>query len=281
MEGNLENNLAMYKLKGKVYAIPPIDETLTKQGYAADSKVVGEALGTRVKTSEIVDNLTSEDVDKPLSARQGKIIKEQIDKINLSQAGTVGYNNSISGLNATNMQSGLDEVAQIAKDALPKSGGKLEGELQVGKADNGYGSLMKNHSAKEDYGTQLIDVAKNGRTAKLSISALLGTLAYVDEEGNIRNIYHEGTKPFGNYIGNGSARPRTVATKGIGIVLVVYCSSHIALVTPKGALVVDLTTREISWMDSAKVLYANGNLAIETANAAFNTNGTTYYYQAI
>ena len=281
MEGNLENNLAMYKLKGKVYAIPQIDETLTKQGYAADSKVVGEALGTRVKTSEIVDNLTSEDVDKPLSARQGKIIKEQIDKINLSQAGTVGYNNSISGLNATNMQSGLDEVAQIAKDALPKSGGKLEGELQVGKADNGYGSLMKNHSAKEDYGTQLIDVAKNGRTAKLSISALLGTLAYVDEEGNIRNIYHEGTKPFGNYIGNGSARPRTVATKGIGIVLVVYCSSHIALVTPKGALVVDLTTREISWMDSAKVLYANGNLAIETANAAFNTNGTTYYYQAI
>jgi hypothetical protein len=46
MDGNVENNQAESNLKGKVIQVPLVDETLSKAGYAADAKVVGEALGS-------------------------------------------------------------------------------------------------------------------------------------------------------------------------------------------------------------------------------------------
>lgn len=44
MEGMLENNQPFSELKGKVVAIPGIDDTLTKKGYCADAKATGEEL---------------------------------------------------------------------------------------------------------------------------------------------------------------------------------------------------------------------------------------------
>lgn len=82
MEGNAEN-VVTPELKGKLIAIPSVDPTLSKEGHSADAKVVGDALNARVKTDDIVDDLTSELANKPLSARQGKVIKEQLDRINI------------------------------------------------------------------------------------------------------------------------------------------------------------------------------------------------------
>jgi hypothetical protein len=39
-------NMSNEGLKGRVHAIPQIDETLTKEGYGADAKVVGDKLKT-------------------------------------------------------------------------------------------------------------------------------------------------------------------------------------------------------------------------------------------
>lgn len=83
----------------------------------------------------------------------------------------------------------------------------------------------------------------------------------------------------GDYVGDGTSSPRTVATNGTGGLLVVQCSAYVSLVTPNGALVVKLSDGTISWMD--KVSYVKGNLDIETDSEAFNANSTTYYYQVI
>ena len=98
MDGNLENNQTLNALKGKVISVPVVDATLTKEGYAADSKTTGDALNVRVKKADIVDNLTSELTDAPLSARQGKVIKEMLTDLSISTAGISGYDNEESGI---------------------------------------------------------------------------------------------------------------------------------------------------------------------------------------
>lgn len=295
MEGTLENGQAYYNLKGKIVSIPQVDDTLTKKGYSADAKKVGEEFDERVKYADIIDNLTTVEAKKALSANQGKLLKDMIDKINLSQAATVGYDNKTSGLESTNMQEAIDEVANDLKDAkdaldnideslddyLPKSGGMVEGAVRVRNADNGYGQLMKNNSADADYGTQLSDTSKDGETAKVSISALLGTLTYTDANQNIRDIHHEGNKPFGSYTGNGSAVTQTIDTQGIGRLAIVYNKDNFSFVTPQGALSVDTSAGEIKWIESSKVYFLNGTLGITTTSEAFNVADKEYYYQVI
>lgn len=300
MDGNVTENEVMNEITGKVAKIPRIDNTLTKEGYAADSKKTGDELAERVKKTDIADNLTTDDATKPLSAKQGVEIKRQLDSINLSQAGTVGYNNGTSGLSATNMQSAIDELASntttmndtienhattldnLDDNYIPTNGGGLvNGSVKVRNADNGYGEVSKNNSSEADYGTQLLDVRKDGKSAKVSVSAATGLLTYTDVDSNIRGIHHEGNKPFGEYVGNGSATPRAVATKGIGRMLLLYCSTRQAYVTPKGADVIDLTTGERSWIDSSKINFLSGNLNISTANEAANKANETYYYQVL
>lgn len=77
MEASLESK----ELKGKILTIPRIDKTLTKEGYAADAKVTGEAIEKMVKKVDIVNDLETEDPNKPLSAMQGVALKELIDAL--------------------------------------------------------------------------------------------------------------------------------------------------------------------------------------------------------
>lgn len=87
MAGNVENNQAMNQLKGNVFVIPSVDSTLSKEGYAADAKATGDGLAARVKTADIVDNLVSTEADKPLSAKQGALLKKQIDELSAKLEG--------------------------------------------------------------------------------------------------------------------------------------------------------------------------------------------------
>lgn len=50
--------------------------------YSIEADVVGDALeSVFLKNNDIVDNLTTNDATKPLSAKQGKILKDMIDGI--------------------------------------------------------------------------------------------------------------------------------------------------------------------------------------------------------
>lgn len=281
VEGNVKENNSLRNLKGKITTVPQLDDTLSKSGHSADAKAVGEALEERVRKSDIIDSLTSDATDRPLSANQGSVLKKMIGDINLSEAGTVGYDNLASGLTSTNMQSAIDEVAEISKGALPKTGGMVDGKLQVRSANNGHGEVAKNNSATTDYGTYMADVTKAGKSAKVSVSAELNLLTYTDPNGQIRDVFHEGNKPFSSYVGNGSSNETIVDTKGVGRLILVYNANYFSFVTPEGALVVTLADRTIDWFPSTKVYYIEGKLGLHLSNDAFNKAGETYHYQAI
>ena len=81
---SLSGNIASEDTKvvrGKIHRVPAVDTTLLKQGYAADAKATGDAIEARVKKADIVDSLTSDETDKPLSARQGAELKKMIDEL--------------------------------------------------------------------------------------------------------------------------------------------------------------------------------------------------------
>lgn len=68
-------------LRGKIRHVPVIDKTFLKANQCAEAKATGEALEARVKKVDIVDSLTSDAYDKPLSARQGAELKRQLDEL--------------------------------------------------------------------------------------------------------------------------------------------------------------------------------------------------------
>ena len=49
--------------------------------------IINTALGKKVNTSDIIDDLQHTDIDKPLSAKQGKELKRLIDNISISVSG--------------------------------------------------------------------------------------------------------------------------------------------------------------------------------------------------
>lgn len=100
-------------------------------------------------------------------------------------------------------------------------------------------------------------------------------------ETNAGEYMKKSDKAFDSYAGNGSTSARTVATGGTGRLLMIYCSTHIAFVTPKGARIIDLTGGTATWADAAKAYYLNGNLFLNTDNAALNASGVSYNYQCI
>ena len=247
-------------LKGKVVSIPQIDDTLTKAGYGADSKVVGDKL---------------KEIDNKASATP--------------KASGVTYSNTTSELSAKDVQSAIDEiVAKAKKDIedlatkyLGLNGGTLKGQLAIQHCDNGHTLLNKNHSESADYGTYIADVSKDGRSAKVSVCAALNMYTFTDVDNNVLDIHHEGTKPFSEYTGNGSETERVIDTKGIGRMLMIYHGEHILLVTPKGALKVVLTDGTMAWVSSSNIYFVDGKLTIASDNEAFNKANETYYYQVI
>ena len=64
------------------YAEDLLDKTKIPNVQALDDLVaiIKTALALKVNTADIVDNLTSVDVEKPLSAKQGKVLKEITDE---------------------------------------------------------------------------------------------------------------------------------------------------------------------------------------------------------
>ena len=79
LNGNVSNKEKC--LRGKIRYIPEVDKSLTKSNQCAEAKATGEALEARVKKVDIVDVLTSDASDKPLSARQGAVLKRQLDEL--------------------------------------------------------------------------------------------------------------------------------------------------------------------------------------------------------
>lgn len=249
LEGNVEGT---NEIKGRIYTLPQADETLTKEGFAADAKATGDKF---------------------------KELEERFDNIDPHDAENVGYDNSKSGLESENMQSAIDELAENSFSA--KNGGMVNGPIHTKNADNGYASFHKNNTATTDYGVKVVDRSKDNKNAYMTICAAKGEFSYTNPDGETFDILTEECKPFKEYTGNGSATSRTVSTGGTGRLALLYCSTHCSLVTPKGAWVTTLSTGAITWIDGAKLSFINGDLLTGTANEACNKENETYYIQVV
>lgn len=80
--------------------------TITYEAQTSNKNIAVELVKAGV---DIVDNVTTNDATKALSAKQGKVLKDAIDGIDLS-ASNITYDNVETGMTATDVQDAIDEV---------------------------------------------------------------------------------------------------------------------------------------------------------------------------
>ena len=132
-------------LKGKIASLSPyaVDPTLSVEGSAADAKAVGDALEKKVGYTDIVDNLTTSDADKPLSAKQGVALKKQMDNLKaeteetVTQTQTAAQKAVSDAMKAQNSAESAQEAAEIAQEAAdtkinPDGSVPMKADLNMG-----------------------------------------------------------------------------------------------------------------------------------------------------
>lgn len=96
---------------------PTIDATLSgTSANAVQNKAIYAELEKKVNTSDIKDNLTSTDTNKPLSAAQGKALKDAIDGIN-TDIGNLGGGDMMKATYDTNNNGVVDNAEKLNGEA--------------------------------------------------------------------------------------------------------------------------------------------------------------------
>jgi hypothetical protein len=78
--------------------------------------------------------------------------------------------------------------------ALSKSGGELNGDLYIKKANNGYVMISKNHSSDADYGLDIFDYDSKGNRVRLSLKAndsIENMIGVSSNYGNYHRLFGE------------------------------------------------------------------------------------------
>ena len=92
---------------------PTIDTALSNTSTnAVQNKVIYTELGKKVNTFDIKDNLTSTDTNKPLSAAQGKALKDAIDGIT-TDIGNLGGGDMMKATYDTNNNGVVDNAEKL------------------------------------------------------------------------------------------------------------------------------------------------------------------------
>ncbi len=129
------------EIRGKISSLSPyaLDKTLSAENCAAEANAVGKALGNKLNTSSVADNLTTDSPDKVLSAKQGKLLKEAVDDLRESTSASFDVAKSSADkaqtaadnaqTAANNAQSSADNAQTTADKALLRSGGEMTGNI--------------------------------------------------------------------------------------------------------------------------------------------------------
>ncbi len=235
-------------LFGSIRQLPKTDNTLTKEGYCADAKAVGD------------------------------ILRNEQRAVNFS------YDSNGNGLNATTIQGAIDEV--VEKAILTDGGyGIIDKEHfkcmfgSNGSATHFYTDVRCHQSDTDKATLRLQTTNSDGRVALPDIIQLQdlrgGTLKQY-------RILGDHNKPTGSYTGNGSATARTINVGGIGGWLGVCSGSYIiGIITQNGAMFFNTTNSTVKCFPVAQAKYISGVLTISSADDLLNKNGSAYHYQVL
>ena len=123
-----------------------LDQLSEIVAYIKSNKELIDAITTRkVSVADIVDGLTSTAADKPLSARQGAVLRQMIENIDLPDAPVTSVNSKTGAVELT-----AEDVA-----ALPLAGGRLTGSLNLGHVQSRDSVLMTMHRQGSDGASKL------------------------------------------------------------------------------------------------------------------------------
>ncbi len=75
---------------------------------------------------------------------------------------------------------------------LPLTGGTLTDVLRFAKVSNGNGYLQKNHTADTDNGFYMVDTNKDGKLARLEVSATNQKASFTGDDRIAKELHHDG-----------------------------------------------------------------------------------------
>ena len=114
--------------------------------------------------------------------------------ITMTEPWSLGDGGGIIVLKSAAGSGDLGDITAEDIGALPITGGELSGDLYLKKCENGYGRLQKNHSDTADFGSELVDYAADGKSARLRVMASNNLPLFVDNANNQHQIYGEHNK---------------------------------------------------------------------------------------
>lgn len=128
------NNLKV--LKGKIASLSPyaVDQTFSVSGSAADAKAVGDALKKKLDKTAIADNLTTNDSDMVLSAKQGATLKKSVDnlKVNTEQSiENIEQTLTNIGVSLEGVQNSAESAQNSAENAQASAEKKIDPDGSV------------------------------------------------------------------------------------------------------------------------------------------------------
>lgn len=254
--------MSVKALQGKIVNLPKIDSTLTKEGYTADAKAIGDEIAK---------------------------LNTRFDNIDPHYAENVEYSPEASGITAETVQAALD---WIVASYLRATGGKITGNLDIEKSSPAMqlknteagrtGAFAYSNSANLILSNKLDDDNLVGIWVKPETESpkdYLGLGTYIGGEFTNYPIFGTYNKPTGKYEGTGSTALFEIETGGIGDVIMVNSGNGFAFVTPRGA--VCISGENVHGLVSGNAKFVGGVLTLNTDDAVLNKNPGNYYWQVL
>lgn len=168
---------------------------------------IEELLNKKVNILDIVNELTSDDVNKTLSAKQGKILKELIDSCYTSTETDNLLKSKANKTELNQLQSNIETAIEgkVTNSASENFAGKWNGYMQ--------------DIATENTSDTWLLVANKGKVQHRAIANIINSFA-LPNLGSVANVLDTTiTKGFGTYNANTSNIPSGINTYGSVLVL--------------------------------------------------------------